>query len=147
MRSGPVIFHVWMHILHYISHMAVNEALGVFLGFLMSRPHGYSLACCGFSQAGIFLRITYPGLLSYKSKIKKFLTYVVYFLIVHSALLACTILSSTAVFPQVMRQNLDTLSCVVYKQEGEIVDRGFPTVEGTHSFSTHAEPSSGHGRG
>jgi hypothetical protein len=137
-----------MHILHYISHMAVDEALGVFLGYLMSRPRGYSLACCGFSQSGIFQRITYPGLLSYKSKIKKFLTYFVYFMIIHTALLACTILSSTAVYPAVMRQNTDTLACIMYRQEGEIVDRGFPTVAGMHScFADAHSVVSGHGRG
>jgi hypothetical protein len=96
----------------------------------MSRPRGYSLACCGFAHASIFTRITYPGLLSYKSKIKKLLTYVVYFLIIHAALLACTILSSTAVYPEVMRTAEGELSCVVYREEGEIVDRGFPTLEG-----------------
>jgi hypothetical protein len=134
MHSGPVIFHVWMHILHFISHQAVNEALANIIGYMMSRPRGYSLAACGFAHADIFTRITYPGLLSYKSKIKKFLTYVVYFSIVHSAILACTILASTSIYPEVMRTAEGELSCIVYREEGEIVDRGFPTLEGIFPY-------------
>jgi hypothetical protein len=119
-----------MHILHHISQNAVNEALANFYGYLLSRSSGYSLAACGFSHAGLVKRVAFPGLLSFKSKCKKLLTYTVYFLIFQALLLLCTIPSSVEISPKVMREDTGTLACIVYYQDGEIYDRGYPNPHG-----------------
>jgi hypothetical protein len=127
---GPVIIQTWMHISHYLTERSLTEASGVYIGWLMARPEGYSLAACAFVHASTYEKLSFTSNLSFKSKCKSLLQKTVYVWFIHILVLLITVLSSTTVTDQGLRVDAGTSQCVLYEQNDIPFDRGIPTKNG-----------------
>jgi hypothetical protein len=130
MHIGPVVMQTWMHVCHYFTERGLTEASGIFIGYLMSRKEGYSVAACAFVHTSTFEKFSFVGFLSFKSKCKNLLQKFVYLWFFQVAILLITVLSSTSITHQDMRVDAGLSKCSVYKQEDIPFDRGIPTKDG-----------------
>ncbi|KAI8909126.1 hypothetical protein EDD86DRAFT_190954 [Gorgonomyces haynaldii] len=127
--DSPVIVELFMNLNHFVTSMALTEGLANYLGYLISRPEGYSLAVCGFAHASTIDKLTFASRLSYRSPSKKLITRLIVIIFLHHAALFLTIFSSTTVYPDDLREDSGIKSCLEYTQDGKLHDRGFPTIE------------------
>jgi len=107
----------------------MNDGLSAYVGFLLASKDGYSLAACGFVQASFTEKFTFSNVLSFRSKSKKFLSRLSYLWVCHFLLLALTIFSCVTLHSEQFRSDTGKSRCVVYSQDGEPNDRGYPTLE------------------
>jgi len=128
-QTVPVILELWMHICFLATDTALNRSLAAYFGYQLSQKHGYTLIVCGFIQGGIFSKIQFSNLLNFRSKYKKTVSRASMVWLAHFCMLILTFFSSTAITISTTRYDSGTLLCVEFGQDGEPVDRGWPTLE------------------
>lgn len=128
-HTCPIILNLWMHLIYICTDYALSKSLASYFAYQLSQKHGYSLIVCGFIQSGLFAKIQFSGLLNFRSKYKKILSRVSILWLVHTLMLIVTFFCSTAIKLHTTRKDEGHLLCVSYDQEGEPVDRGWPTLE------------------
>ncbi|KAI8913346.1 hypothetical protein EDD86DRAFT_187862 [Gorgonomyces haynaldii] len=128
-HAAPVVIEVWMHISHYVTSMALYDGLGHFVGYLLTRPDGFSLTACGYVQSSFLEKLQFADKLSFRSTVRKFLQRVSYIFIFHNIVLILTIFCSTALTVTPNREDRGVASCIIYGQQGKPTDRGWPTIQ------------------
>ena len=108
--------------------IALDSGAAAYLGYLLSKKNGYSLAACGFLQAGLLEKFSFSNNLSHRSSLKRPLSIVSFIWIIHALLLILTIFSTTTLVTSTYTFDSGSLSCVVYGQEGEPYDRLWPSL-------------------
>lgn len=53
---------------------ALNDCMGVFVGWLLVQVEGYSIVACGYVHADTMQKMSFPSKLSFRSTAKPFLT-------------------------------------------------------------------------
>jgi hypothetical protein len=107
----------------------MNDGAAAYVGYLLSEKKGFSMVACGFVQADLFEKFTFANNLSFRSSAKKFLSRLSYLWITHFLLLALTVFSSVTLQSDTFRFDSGYLRCIIYGQDGEPNDRGWPTLE------------------
>lgn len=116
----------------------MDSGLGAYFGWLLSQPEGYSIAACGFVHSSTIEKFNFTSDLSFRSTCKKLLSRMSYLFVLHYATLVLSIFSSTSVTSKVkdgirnykaVRYKHGSLTCLIYGQNGDIFDRGFPNLD------------------
>ncbi|KAJ3330489.1 hypothetical protein HDU91_003566, partial [Kappamyces sp. JEL0680] len=128
-RTLPVIFELFLHLCHIVNHEALQKGLAAFFGFMLSRQTGFSLAVAGFYQSDILQKLAFPGLLAYRSRVKRLLSFLSVVYVIHLLFLIASIFAAKGITVASSRIQSGTLQCLEYGQEGSPVDRGIPTLE------------------
>lgn len=127
--TGSVIFQTWGIVGFLSMEVALNDAFAAFVGYLLSRKEGFSIAACGFAQANLIEKLRFPSRLSFRSEVKPFLTKFSLLFGLHLLMLILTVIASTAISAKSSRVNGNALMCLQYSQDHKYpVDRGQPTV-------------------
>jgi hypothetical protein len=128
-NAGSVIFQTWGLICFAAMDVAMNDSFAAFIGYLMSRKSGFSIAACGFAQASIMEKIRFPNRLSFRSSVKPFLTKFSFLFGLHYLMLILTVITSTAIGAKTSRVNGNSLMCLTYSQDFKYpMERGQPTI-------------------
>jgi hypothetical protein len=119
----------------FINELAMNDAFAAGVGYLLSKPEGFSIAVCGFAHASTFEKILFPFRLKSSSKIRMFLAAFATIWGLHAAILPLTFVTSMGISTELSRINAPvSLMCLTYSQKvsnGDLrlKDRYIPTLE------------------
>jgi hypothetical protein len=141
-KAAAMLLQILMHLSNEYTNYAMDAGLGAFVGYLISAPHGYSLAACGFVQSSTFQKFSFCNRLAFKSKCKKFLSRLSYVWILHLALIIISIPASITVHADQLLVEKGVVSCMVYGQAGEQYDRGWPNLFAAMGVGEYAFGSS-----
>lgn len=127
--AGPIIFEVWGLLCYVLMDIALNDSLSAFLGYLLSRKEGFSIAVCGFNQASLLGKIQFPNLLSFRSTAKPLLSKLSLLWLAHLGMIILNLVASTGIQANGSRIDKGALMCLSYSQ-GYLypTDRGIPTL-------------------
>lgn len=130
-HAAPILVEVWMHFCHYLTFKALYYGTGAVIGYMLASKKGFSLAACGFAQTNLIDKFSFASRLSYRSISRKPLTYISYIWIIHTILIFFSVFATINIGFDSANVDSGTLSCLVFDQIGEPVDRGFPTLSST----------------
>ncbi|KAI8916123.1 hypothetical protein EDD86DRAFT_244071 [Gorgonomyces haynaldii] len=128
-QTTGVLIQIWMNLSHVLTLYSINEATAVFMGYLVSRKRGFSLAVCGYCHSNFLEKIFFSSKLSYRSESRPILQKHSYFLIIHTILIFLSVFSSANVISQTLRVDFGILSCNIFTQVDAPFDRKYPTME------------------
>ncbi|KAJ3272046.1 hypothetical protein HDV01_005998 [Terramyces sp. JEL0728] len=106
-----------------------------FVGCLITRPQGYSLAACGFIQANLISKFFFAGKLSYRSTSRTFLSRLSVLWFIQTLTLVLPLFSASAVYASNYYVYSGTLGCLIYTESGEPYDRYWPSIQSEMGFS------------
>lgn len=140
-HAGPVIMEVWAMACYVVTDIALNDALSVFFGYLLTRPDGYSIVVCGFTPSGLIGKARFPNRLSFRSSAKPLLAkastiFILNFLAVFLALIASTTIKSST-----SRVNKGALMCIEYSQASKPFNRQIPTMVNAMGVAELVDPN------
>ena len=127
-RIGAVFVEVILLIANVITIMAMTDGYAAYFGSRLCSKQGFSLAVCGFQQANPFLKIQYCNQLSLNSTCRKTLSRLAIVYIFYEFLKILCIVSATGVYGKTFRADKGTVNCVIFGQDFDPVDRGWPSI-------------------
>ena len=117
-------------LLVYVStYTGFERASHAFFGYLYSTENGYSLTAFGFFRGGILHRLTFTDRLSLRSSCRKLLSRVSYFWVLHFFSILLAAYAVHGIRQEKQRLDQGQLSCMIYGQNGNIYDRGWPNLD------------------
>ena len=126
--AGPVIAIFWARFSYLVCAQALDEGFGAFVGYLLSRKEGFSIAACGFVQSSFSDKITFANRLSFRSSAKPLLSKASFIWIFHALNFIFAILASTSISAVNSQIDGTNLMCIEYGQDGLAFNRGVPTI-------------------
>ncbi|TPX34476.1 hypothetical protein SmJEL517_g02826 [Synchytrium microbalum] len=133
---GPVVVEISLLLTNVLTITAMNDAAAAYYGYLFISKAGYSLAVCGFAQAGAVSKWSFCNNLSLSSKCRKFLSRLSLLFALAEALKLTTVIAATSLVLEVIRQDDGLVDCITFEQiPGDQSDRTYPTVDYTQGLA------------
>ncbi|KAI8914364.1 hypothetical protein EDD86DRAFT_199168 [Gorgonomyces haynaldii] len=130
MLSGTsIIFLALLYAVHAINFHALRNGSAAYFGYLLCRKGGYSIIVSQFLQDSLLSKVTFASKLSFRSPSRKLLTRVAMLNLFHALVSILPIALAVYIVSNPVRIDMRTLSCLIYTQDGPLIDRGFPTLE------------------
>ncbi|KAI8914363.1 hypothetical protein EDD86DRAFT_199167 [Gorgonomyces haynaldii] len=127
--ASPVLMQVYMKLCHERMTNALNDGMAHYIGYLISKKKGYSIAAAGFIQSDLFKKISFAARLSFRSPCRKMLYQLSWVWMGHMAIVILTVFASVGMHTEDLRSRVGTRSCLIYTENGSPTDRGFPTLQ------------------
>jgi hypothetical protein len=124
---GPIMLVTLMWAAYVTTHSAMNDALSVYFGILLTQPRGFTVAVAGMVQANFFEKLLYSSTLSVRSKAKKLMNRLSFAYLFHVSFMVIPLMAVLELSTSVREIENGGLSCIVYHQRGRQSDRGWPT--------------------
>jgi hypothetical protein len=136
--SFPMYILIWILVSYYFTSAAMNNAAGVLIGYLLSRPSGFSISSCYFERAPWYDKIRFASRLSVRSKAKKLISRLSLAWIVNGASLLVSMMAPISISILDRREDGGYLACVEYMHNGQLIDREWPTLETAMGVAEYA---------
>ena len=127
-NAGPIVAIVWSRASFLVLDSAMNEAFGAFVGYLLSRKEGYSIAACGFVHSNFGEKMSFANKLSFRSTAKPLLSKISLVWLVHFINLFLSMMAASSISALTSQVDSTALMCILYEQVGDPKDRGLPTL-------------------
>jgi hypothetical protein len=134
----PMYILVWILVSYLFTSAAMNNAAGVLIGYLLSRPSGFSLSSCYFERAPWYDKIRFASRLSVRSKAKKLISRLSLGWGIHVIVLVSSLLAPMSISIDDRREDGGYVACVEYSHAGLLVDRKWPTLETAMGVAEYA---------
>jgi hypothetical protein len=137
-NSFPMYILIWIFISYVFTSAAMNNAAGVLIGYLLSRPAGFSLSSCYFERAPWYDKIRFASRLSVRSKAKKLISRLSLGWGIHAIVLLVSLVAPVSVTIEDKREFAGYVGCVEYSQLDPFLDRKWPTLETAMGVAEYA---------
>ncbi|KAJ3321812.1 hypothetical protein HDV06_003814 [Boothiomyces sp. JEL0866] len=126
--ASPVILEIWMILCFIATQKAMVSGAAAYVGYLITKSEGYSLAACGFVQSSVFEKFSFATKLSYRSTSRNFLTRLSYLWMIQSVSIVLPLYSASTLSSSDYREYAGSLGCVQYEETGTPYDREWPDL-------------------
>ncbi|KAJ3324754.1 hypothetical protein HDV06_006012 [Boothiomyces sp. JEL0866] len=133
--SSTVILELWMLICYLAIQKAMMSGASAYVGYLITRPQGYSLAACGFIQSDLFSKFFFASKLSFRSPSRTFLSRLSYLWVIQTLTLVLPLFSASTIAASNYYVYSGTLGCLIYTQNGQPYDRYWPSLQAEMGFA------------
>jgi hypothetical protein len=113
---------VWILISYLFTSAAMNNGAGVLIGYLLSRPSGFSLSACYFERSNWYEKMRFSSRLSVRSKAKKMISRLSIGWGLHALVLFPALLAPVTIRIEDQREKGGYVACVEYSQVGNLVN-------------------------
>jgi len=130
-----VSLEILLLIANILGLIAMDAGAAASFGYLLCQKQGTSLAVCGFSQAPALKKVNFAQQLSLNSTVRKILSRLSLFWFTMEAMKLLTPLAATGIHAETPRHDDGTINCIIFRQEGELIDRGWPNIDAASGVS------------
>ncbi|KAJ3410406.1 hypothetical protein HDV05_003817 [Chytridiales sp. JEL 0842] len=128
--AGGVVIQLALLISNLLTIQAMDIAASIYLGSLLMRKEGYSMAVCGFMQAKSYSRLSFTNQLSLNSTCRKHLQRAALLWLVVQCGMILSPIGSIGVISERVRAVGAPIDCIVFDST-VTTDRGYPTMQTT----------------